>query len=125
GDAAHAMSPVGGVGINLAVQDAVAAARLLEEPLAAGEVTMDDLAAVQRRRRYPTVGTQLGQRIAQRAVIRAVLSARGQVRAPVALRLFERFPRLRTIPARVVGVGLRPERVSDGPAARGVLSAQR
>jgi len=109
GDAAHAMSPVGGVGINLAIQDAVAAARLLAGPLAAGRVTEADLAAVQRRRRLPTVGTQLGQRIAQRGAIRAVLAARGPVRAPLPARLFERFPALRRLPARLVGIGLRPE----------------
>ena len=109
GDAAHAMSPVGGVGINLAIQDAVAAARLLAGPLAAGRVTEADLAAVQRRRRLPTVGTQLGQRIAQRGAIRAVLAARGPVRAPLPVRLFERFPALRRLPARLVGIGLRPE----------------
>lgn len=116
GDAAHAMSPVGGVGINLAVQDAVAAARLLAAPLAAGTVTEADLAAVQRRRRLPTVGTQLGQRIVQRLAIRAVLAARGPVRAPLPLRLFDRYPVLQGIPARVVGIGLRPERVGGQPA---------
>jgi 2-polyprenyl-6-methoxyphenol hydroxylase-like FAD-dependent oxidoreductase len=118
GDAAHAMSPVGGLGINLAIQDAVAAARMLAKPLAAGRVTGDDLAAVQRRRSFPTVGTQFGQRVAQRVAIRAVLAARGPVRAPLPLRLFELLPALRTLPARVVGVGLRPERVGTGPAPR-------
>jgi 2-polyprenyl-6-methoxyphenol hydroxylase-like FAD-dependent oxidoreductase len=112
GDAAHAMSPVGGVGINLAIQDAVATARLLAAPLAAGRVSEDDLAAVQKRRWLPTVGTQLGQRIAQRFAIRAVLAARGPVRAPLPVRLFERFPALRTLPARAVGIGLRPEHIT-------------
>jgi 2-polyprenyl-6-methoxyphenol hydroxylase-like FAD-dependent oxidoreductase len=112
GDAAHAMSPIGGVGINLAVQDAVATARLLAGPLAAGRVTARDLAAVRRRRRLPTVGTQLAQRVAQRFVIRAVLAGRGPVRAPRALRLFELFPPLQALPARLVGIGLRPEHVA-------------
>jgi 2-polyprenyl-6-methoxyphenol hydroxylase-like FAD-dependent oxidoreductase len=105
------MSPVGGVGINLAIQDAVAAARLLARPLAAGRVTGNDLAAVQRRRRMPTAGTQLVQRLAQRFVIGAVLADRGAPRVPPPLRLLERFPRLQALPARLVGVGLRPEHV--------------
>jgi 2-polyprenyl-6-methoxyphenol hydroxylase-like FAD-dependent oxidoreductase len=114
GDAAHAMSPVGGVGINLAIQDAVAAARLLAVPLAAGRVTERDLARVRRRRWLPTVGTQLLQRLAQRGVIGRVLAERGPVRVPAPLRLFERFPRLQALPARLIGVGLRPEHVGRG-----------
>ncbi|HEU5110359.1 MAG TPA: FAD-dependent oxidoreductase [Micromonosporaceae bacterium] len=111
GDAAHAMSPVGGVGINLAIQDAVATARLLAGPLAAGRVTTGDLARVRRRRRLPTAGTQLIQRAAQRVVIGRVLAERGPVRAPAPIRLFERFPALQALPARLIAVGLRPERV--------------
>jgi 2-polyprenyl-6-methoxyphenol hydroxylase-like FAD-dependent oxidoreductase len=109
GDAAHAMSPVGGVGINLAIQDAVAAARLLADGLSAGRVTTAEFAAVQRRRRLPTVVTQFGQRVIQRFVVRPLLSARGPVNAPRPVLLFERFPRLRRIPARMVGFGVRPE----------------
>jgi 2-polyprenyl-6-methoxyphenol hydroxylase-like FAD-dependent oxidoreductase len=111
GDAAHAMSPVFGVGINLAIQDAVAAARMLAGPLAAGRVAGRDLARVRRRRWLPTAGTQLMQRVAQRAVIGRVLAERGPVRAPAPLRLFDRFPRLQALPARLIGVGLRPEHV--------------
>jgi 2-polyprenyl-6-methoxyphenol hydroxylase-like FAD-dependent oxidoreductase len=114
GDAAHAMSPVFGVGINLAIQDAVAAARILAGPLAAGRVAERDLARVRRRRWLPTAGTQLMQRVAQRAVIGRVLAERGPVRAPAPLRLFDRFPRLQALPARLIGVGLRPEHVGRG-----------
>ncbi len=111
GDAAHAMSPVGGVGINLAVQDAVCAARMLAGPLLAGSISPRDLAAVQARRRLPTVGTQLLQRAAQRFVVAPALSGDGPVHAPAALRLLTRFPALQAVPARLVGVGLRPEHV--------------
>lgn len=116
GDAAHAMSPVGGVGINLAIQDAVAAANLLAKPLARGELDRADLARVQRRRRPPTVATQLVQRAAQRRVIRPVLSA-GRNRAlalPAPLRLLARLPAVRRVPAWFVAVGFRPEHVEAG-----------
>jgi 2-polyprenyl-6-methoxyphenol hydroxylase-like FAD-dependent oxidoreductase len=119
GDAAHAMSPVGGVGINLAVQDAVAAARMLAEPLRAGADTAEltpVLARFQRRRMVPTMGTQLLQRWAARGVIGPTLRADVPVRAPGAVRLMDRLPFLRGLPARLVGVGLVPERVP--PAAR-------
>ncbi|GIJ62894.1 monooxygenase [Virgisporangium aurantiacum] len=112
GDAAHAMSPVGAVGINLAIQDAVAAARLLAGPLARGRVTTRDLARVQRRRVWPTRVTQLGQRVAQRAVVRRALATSGPVRSPAPTRLLDRFPALQAVPARIVGIGVRPERVS-------------
>jgi 2-polyprenyl-6-methoxyphenol hydroxylase-like FAD-dependent oxidoreductase len=111
GDAAHAMSPIGGVGINLAVQDAVAAARLLAPALRAGTLTEADLARVRSRRRMPTAGTQLVQRAMQRAMLAPVLAGRGPVNAPRALRLLRRFPALQALPARAVGVGLRPERL--------------
>ncbi|WP_409427560.1 FAD-dependent oxidoreductase [Mycobacterium sp. SMC-11] len=109
GDAAHAMSPVGGVGINLAVQDAVAAATILAEPLRRGRVTVRDLAAVQRRRQLPTVVTQSVQRAAHRA-LNPIL--RGQNLSPPASvgRLFAMLPWLSAIPAYLVGVGVRPER---------------
>jgi 2-polyprenyl-6-methoxyphenol hydroxylase-like FAD-dependent oxidoreductase len=112
GDAAHAMSPVGGVGINLAVQDAVATARLLTGPLRAGRLTGDDLASVRRRRRWPTVATQFGQRVIQRGVLRPVLAADRPIRSPLPVRLLARLPALRALPARLVGVGVRPERVT-------------
>ena len=118
GDAAHAMSPVGGVGINLAIQDAVAAARLLAAPLRERRVTEDDLHAVQRRREWPTRVTQRAQLIIQDRLINAVLSSDSEadssnaaLRPPLPLRLLGRFPALQGIPARLVGVGVRPEHV--------------
>ena len=110
GDAAHTMSPIGGVGINLAVQDAVAAANLLAGPLRAGRVTTEDLARVEQRRLLPTRITQWIQVVVQRRVIAAVLGGR-LPSPPVPLRLFVRFPVLRRIPARLVGMGIRPEHI--------------
>jgi 2-polyprenyl-6-methoxyphenol hydroxylase-like FAD-dependent oxidoreductase len=108
GDAAHAMSPAGGVGINLAVQDAVAAARLLAAPLREHRVTDKDLAAVQRRRELPTVVIQTLQRFIHTGMDRAMTS--GRMPAPSQLlRLLARLPQLSAIPAYVMGVGIRPE----------------
>jgi len=112
GDAAHAMSPVGGVGINLAIQDAVAAANLLAAPLRSGRVTPADLAAVQRRREWPTRVTQRLQMLAQEGVVRPVLDRTGPITPPLALRLLSRFPILQRLPARLVGLGVRPEHVA-------------
>jgi 2-polyprenyl-6-methoxyphenol hydroxylase-like FAD-dependent oxidoreductase len=109
GDAAHAMSPIGGVGINLAVQDAVATARILGPSLAAGTFVDGDLDRIRRRRRFPTVVTQAVQRIAQRRVVDPLLRTTGPVRAPAAVRFLSRTPRLQGIPARLVGFGVRPE----------------
>jgi len=112
GDAAHAMSPVGGVGINLAIQDAVAAARVLAEPLRRGRVTPAVLAKVRRRRRLPTVCTQGFQRLVHYALLRPTLAGRAQIddgSIPRPVRLAQRFPRLQAIPAYLLGVGLRPE----------------
>ena len=111
GDAAHAMSPVGGVGINLAIQDAVAAANLLAQPLRDGHVIASDLAKVQARRAWPTELTQRAQLIVQNRVIRRVLDSTARLTPPYALRLLARFPFLRRIPARMIGLGLRPEHV--------------
>ncbi|MDF0676163.1 MAG: FAD-dependent oxidoreductase [Nitrospira sp.] len=111
GDAAHAMSPVGGVGINLAIQDAVAAANLLDQPLREGRMTEADLAKVQARRVWPTQLTQQAQLIIQNRVIRHVLDSKGTLPAPWAVRLLARFPFLRRVPARLIGLGVRPERV--------------
>jgi 2-polyprenyl-6-methoxyphenol hydroxylase-like FAD-dependent oxidoreductase len=124
GDAAHAMSPVGGVGINLAIQDAVAAANLLAAPLREGRLGPADLDRVQRRRQLPTRLTQAFQLIVQRRVVGPVLGRRGQrLRPPFALRLFMRFPRLRRIPARLVGLGVRAEHVRT-PAGPAPVSAR-
>jgi 2-polyprenyl-6-methoxyphenol hydroxylase-like FAD-dependent oxidoreductase len=111
GDAAHAMSPVGGVGINLALQDAVAAANLLAAPLAEGRLTVEDMARVQRRRELPTRVTQWLQVQAQKRVIAPVLGGAAPSRLPLALRLLRRFAVLRRIPARLIGIGVRPEHV--------------
>ena len=111
GDAAHAMSPIGGVGINLAVQDAVAAANILWEPLSRGRVNEDDLARVQRRREFPTRVTQAIQVFLQNRVISRALAAKGPLQVPLAVRLMARFPLLRRIPARLLGLGVRPEHV--------------
>jgi 2-polyprenyl-6-methoxyphenol hydroxylase-like FAD-dependent oxidoreductase len=111
GDAAHAMSPIGGVGINLAIQDAVAAANILAPRFAASAVTEDDLGAVQRRREFPTRMTQRMQRLVQKRVISRVLSSRRAPRFALPIRLLQWFPRLRRIPARLIGMGFRPEHV--------------
>jgi 2-polyprenyl-6-methoxyphenol hydroxylase-like FAD-dependent oxidoreductase len=111
GDAAHAMSPIGGVGVNLAVQDAVAAANILWQPLANGTVSQDDLKRVQRRREFPTRVTQRIQVFLQNKVIGRALGTGRAFEAPLALRLIARFPPLRRIPARLIAVGVRPEHV--------------
>ena len=113
GDAAHAMSPVGGVGINLAVQDAVAAANRLWRPLRDGMVTDHDLAAVQRRRLFPTRVTQWAQVQIQERLLMAVMNATEPLTMPLPLLLARTFPVLRRIPARLVGVGVRPEHIES------------
>ena len=112
GDAAHAMSPVGGVGINLAIQDAVATSNLLATPLREGRVTADDLRRVEERRALPTRVTQRLQLAIQDRVIGPVLGAARPVRAPLIVRLLRQFPYLRRIPAHLIGIGIRPEHVA-------------
>jgi len=119
GDAAHAMSPIGGVGVNLAVQDAVAAANLLWQPLKRGTLREDDLERVQRRREFPTRVTQRLQVIVQNNVIERVLGAGQSLPTPWLLRLFSRLPPLRAIPAWLVGRGVRPEHVHTPEASAG------
>ncbi|WP_084496900.1 FAD-dependent oxidoreductase [Nocardia amamiensis] len=110
GDAAHAMSPVGGVGVNLAVQDAVAAARILAEPLRRGRITRRELARVQRRRSLPTVVAQRSQHGEHEMLLRPALAGvLDEHRLPVPLRALRRAPFLRGFTAQVGGVGLRPE----------------
>lgn len=117
GDAAHAMSPIGGVGINLAIQDAVAAANVLAAPIAAGHQVDEMLAIVQHRRMFPTQVIQTGQKLAQDNVIGRLISGQSKLtRPPLALRLLQRFPRLRRIPARLIGLGVQREHV-ESPAA--------
>lgn len=111
GDAAHAMSPIGGVGINLAIQDAVATANLLGEVLLHGRPSERQLHAVQQRRTFPTRATQKMQVAVQNNVIRSVLSSSKPLTLPWPLRLLQGWPMLRRIPARLVGLGFRPEHV--------------
>jgi 2-polyprenyl-6-methoxyphenol hydroxylase-like FAD-dependent oxidoreductase len=112
GDSAHAMSPVGGVGINLAVQDAVAAANILAEPLLRGQVTTSHLLAVQSRRLMPTRRTQAFQVQAHNRFLHPLLEGRLSLdKLPLPVRLLRDFPVLRRIPARVIGLGFRPEHV--------------
>jgi len=118
GDAAHAMSPVGGVGINLAVQDAVATANLLAEPLRAGRLTAEHLHRVQRRRELPTRLTQKFQVLIQNRVISRVFGTSAELRPPSVLRLLTSFPLLRRIPARLIGLGVRPEHVRSPSAGQ-------
>lgn len=116
GDAAHAMSPIGGVGINLAIQDAVAAANILCGPLQAGTLTPADLAAVQARRTLPVRVTQWLQVQIQNTVFARVLTGTERPRPPLPVKLLNWFPPLQRIPARLVGMGIRPEHVRT-PAA--------
>jgi 2-polyprenyl-6-methoxyphenol hydroxylase-like FAD-dependent oxidoreductase len=111
GDAAHAMSPIGGVGVNLAVQDAVAAANRLAAPLKARSVSDDDLAAIEKRRTFPVRATQRLQLIMQNQIIAPALASTAQPKPPLMFKLFNAFPLLRRIPARLLGLGFRPEHV--------------
>ncbi len=111
GDAAHAMSPIGGVGINLAIQDAVATANQLAQPLRENRLKEADLAEVQRRRLFPTRVTQALQVLIQNRVIEQVLASQGTLEVPWPVRALQRWPRLRRIPARAIGLGIRPEHV--------------
>jgi 2-polyprenyl-6-methoxyphenol hydroxylase-like FAD-dependent oxidoreductase len=112
GDAAHAMSPIGGIGINLAIQDAVAAANALSAPLASGEDVDRLLHKVQTRRLFPTRVIQGFQKLAQDRIIGRLLQPGDPIRkAPLAIRLLDRFPILRRIPGRFIGLGVRRERV--------------
>jgi 2-polyprenyl-6-methoxyphenol hydroxylase-like FAD-dependent oxidoreductase len=111
GDAAHAMSPVGGVGINLAVQDAVAAANILYAPLRDKAVTVDDLRKVEARREFPVRVTQRLQVFIQNRVIRRVLTGTAPPQPPFVLRLAQWFPVIQRLLARVIAVGVRPEHI--------------
>jgi 2-polyprenyl-6-methoxyphenol hydroxylase-like FAD-dependent oxidoreductase len=111
GDAAHAMSPVGGVGINLAIQDAVAASNLLAEPLRRGRLTLRNLEAVQERRLFPTRVTQWLQVQIQNNFLSRVLASRTAPSPPLPVRWLDGCPYLRRLPARLIGVGVRPEHV--------------
>ena len=116
GDCAHAMSPIGGVGINLAIQDAVATGNILAQPLRDGRLTDADLQAVQRRRTLPTRLIQGMQVAVQQRVLDPVIGSDKPIAAPWPLRLFNHLPWLARIPARLIGVGFRPEHVRSPPA---------
>jgi 2-polyprenyl-6-methoxyphenol hydroxylase-like FAD-dependent oxidoreductase len=113
GDAAHAMSPVGGVGINLAIQDAVAAATLLAEPLQRGAVTPSTLATVRDRRLVPTILVQLLQRLMHRSLVQPILDGRSSGPPKAFVGLLRRVPRTSFVPAYLIGIGLRPEHAPD------------
>jgi 2-polyprenyl-6-methoxyphenol hydroxylase-like FAD-dependent oxidoreductase len=117
GDAAHAMSPIGGVGINLAVQDAVAAANILAEPLARHCVTTNTLEQVQRRRLLPTRVVQGAQLILQNRVIGPALGNTERVKPPLLLKIMQ-WPLLRRLPGRLFGLGIRPEHIATPQAQR-------
>jgi 2-polyprenyl-6-methoxyphenol hydroxylase-like FAD-dependent oxidoreductase len=119
GDAAHAMSPIGGVGINLAVHDAVAAANRLAGPLRDGTLSERHLAAVQLRRVLPTMVVQWGQRVIQDRFLSPLLAGRLPSQPPLVLRALGRYPVLQAVPARLIGLGVLPEHVRS-PTARGV-----
>ena len=112
GDAAHAMSPIGGVGINLAIQDAVAAANILAAPLKEGRVTEALLEAVQRRRTLPMRVIQWLQVQVQNNVLNPVLKSSARPKPPFAANLLNWFPPLQRLPARIIGLGVRPEHVA-------------
>ena len=117
GDAAHAMSPIGGIGINLAIQDAVAAANVLAGPLARGEDVDPLLCEVQERRLFPTSLIQAGQKAAQDRIIGKLLQSQKPIRrAPLLIRLLHAVPILRRIPGRIIGLGVRRERVRSPEA---------
>jgi len=116
GDSAHAMSPAGGVGINLAIQDAVATANLLAEKLRHGPVGVDDLRKVQARREWPTRLIQGMQIFIHRRVVTGRMSGEKQTSLPFVVRLLKWFPILRQLPARFIGMGPRPEHVRSPTA---------
>jgi 2-polyprenyl-6-methoxyphenol hydroxylase-like FAD-dependent oxidoreductase len=121
GDAAHAMSPIGGVGINLAIQDAVATANLLTRILLSGVPSEKQLNRIQARRDFPTRATQRMQVFIQNNLIRSVLGSKKKLTLPWPLKMLRHWPILRRIPARIVGVGFRPEHVktAEAPSAGG------
>jgi len=111
GDSAHAMSPIGGVGINLAIQDAVATANILFHPLLNGYLIETHLRNVQERRMFPTVMTQRLQALIQRKFVQRTLASNKPIAMPWLAGLFSRFPILRAIPAHVIGIGFRAEHI--------------
>jgi 2-polyprenyl-6-methoxyphenol hydroxylase-like FAD-dependent oxidoreductase len=123
GDAAHAMSPIGGIGINLAIQDAVAAANRLAEPLRRGTVAVRDLRRVQRRRKLPTWATQRVQLVFQNRLLAPNLRGTVDPRLPLPVRIVARFPVLQRLGGRFAGIGFLPEHV-ETPAASPAMQAR-
>jgi 2-polyprenyl-6-methoxyphenol hydroxylase-like FAD-dependent oxidoreductase len=123
GDAAHAMSPIGGVGVNVAIQDAVAAANILAEPLRLGQLTNDHLDRVQKRRTFAMKVIQKMQLTVQSRLIDPLLSSDKPMTAPWGMRLFNAFPFLCRVPARIVGIGVRPEHVRTAPFPTATVQA--
>jgi 2-polyprenyl-6-methoxyphenol hydroxylase-like FAD-dependent oxidoreductase len=111
GDAAHAMSPIGGVGVNIAIQDAVAAANRLAAPLKAGTASDDDLRAIQERRTFPVRFTQAIQLTMQNRIVSVALAAKQRPKPPLLFKLLALIPVLQRIPGRLLAVGVRPEHV--------------
>jgi 2-polyprenyl-6-methoxyphenol hydroxylase-like FAD-dependent oxidoreductase len=123
GDAAHAMSPVGGVGVNLAIQDAVATANLLAARLAGGCPPEDELDAVRRRREFPVRVTQAMQVVVQDRIISVAIKGGGQpIRAPLFVRLVNALPWLQGLTARFVALGIRPEHVHSPVAGSAAIA---
>jgi 2-polyprenyl-6-methoxyphenol hydroxylase-like FAD-dependent oxidoreductase len=114
GDAAHAMSPAGGVGINLAIQDAVAAANLLARPLREQRLTAADLAQVQKRREFPARAMQRVQTVAHKGMVR-IFKNPGPAKAPWQLKAAINFPGTQRLLGRMVGLGFRPEHIELRP----------
>jgi len=117
GDAAHAMSPIAGVGINLAIQDAVAAANILAPRFRQGGISESDLRAVQHRREFPTRATQAMQVFIQNRVVGRVLGSTEKLTPPLLLRILAQTPLLNRIPARLIGLGFRPEHITASEIA--------
>jgi 2-polyprenyl-6-methoxyphenol hydroxylase-like FAD-dependent oxidoreductase len=124
GDAAHAMSPVGGVGVNLAIQDAVAAANRLAGPLNAGTVSDDDLRAIEARRTFPVRFTQRLQLVMQNRIINRALSGTQKPKPPLLFQIVDAVPLLQRIPGRLLAVGIRPEHIHT-PEIAAALSRAR
>ncbi len=119
GNSAHAMSPIGGVGVNLAVQDAVAAANRLAAPLKARRVSNNDLVAIEKRRTFPVRATQRLQLIMQNQIVAPALASTAKPKPPLLFKAFNAFPPLRRIPARLLGLGFRPEHVQTPDVGTG------
>ena len=118
GDAAHAMSPIGGIGINLAIQDAVAAANVLAQSFGQRTIATEDLQRIQKRRTFPTWATQALQLAIQNKVIDPILTSGATPKVPGLVRLMQRWPVLQRIPARIIGIGFRPEHVTSTAIAQ-------